>query len=347
MSTLPQLPASSRRRGSGRRAMLAWVKGLSSSVVELAAQLRRKRGYFDYRTLMMFRRAWFRTRSPSSLLHYMVFRRCLGFPLADRWVEALSNGVGSLNLVQQRRALGLLAEINVSVNQWITSLGADADISEFYYKQEEWRKLFARWLQSKSKQGICVVGNAAMLNESGLGEFIERQGLVVRFNHYQSVESAVSDIGEKRDVWVVSPKLNMTAPSDLQWLVMSGPDVRFHLKDWTNVRPLLQAGIQVLTVPLPYWRRLVAELQAPPSSGLLFLLWLREMLGSWEDVSAVGFGVSTAAFPPDDTGRKHPDKFYHHANKSHKAASRHNWFRERMLLQRWQNEGLTIIKPPK
>jgi hypothetical protein len=153
--------------------------------------------------------------------------------------------------------------------------------------------------------------------------------MVVRFNLFRSEGTTGVDIGERLGVWVVAPGFSGFPPPRVEWIVVSGPDVQFRLQGWKRLLPALSNGACVLTVPLPPWRRLVARLQAPPSAGVLFLFWLRSMLGSWDGVTVVGFGVEASAAVR-----------YHYADRRQQPVRRHNWEGERILLRHWKSEGL-------
>lgn len=312
----------------GERGLPAIGGRLPTLALAFVARRRRAKGYYDGRTLALFRCVWLRTCSVSALLDYVLFRRDLGFPLADRWVVALSTGLKHLSARRQRLASALLAEVGASAgSDWVKLLAANR--TALHEQQEAWREAFAQWILQQAEVGICVVGNAGAMRGSGLGQVIDQHGLVVRFNRFRGAESDVADIGERLDVWVVAPGYTGAPPPAVRWIVVSGPDMRFRRQNWDSLGPALDAGVAVLTTPLPLWRELVAQLQAPPSAGLLFLAWLRALLGSWDGVIAVGFGVSASSNAP-----------YHHAVRRHRAVARHNWPEERALLQHWHSEGL-------
>jgi hypothetical protein len=88
------------------------------------------------------------------------------------------------------------------------------------------------------------------------------------------------------------------------------------------------AGAQVLTVPLPVWKALVARLQAPPSAALLLLAWLHA-LGGWE-----GLRIAAIAWGGDPAGR------HHLVQPNRKTGSRHRWEREAQIVKEWRNAGL-------
>jgi hypothetical protein len=201
-------------------------------------------------------------------------------------------------------------------------------------EQESWRAEFRQWLQARCQQGLCVVGNGGTLLGAGLGRWIDSHGVVVRFNRFQGAASTAVDIGHRLDVWVTSADQDIAVPSGVPWIVVSGPEMAFRLQNWGRFADSLSSRSKVLTVPLPPWRELVAELQAPPSAGLLFLAWARSLMGGWTSLQAVGFaGVRAGARP------------YHHANIRHRPGARHHWAAELQVLRRWQEEGLHIELP--
>jgi hypothetical protein len=304
--------------------------GLPVSVLELAARRRRAKGFYDGRTLALFRRAWVRGRSMSTLLDYALFRRDLGFPLATRWAAPLRAGLAQLPTRRRRVAAALLAEVDGD-SGWNGGAQAGGAGAALQTMQDAWRDAFVRMICEQRRAGVCVVGNAGMLIGAGLGTAIDGHGVVVRFNRFRAANSNEIDIGSRVDVWVAAPGFEGPPPVGVKWIVVSGPDMRFRRQNWESLRPALDAGAAVLTVPLGPWRSLVAQLQAPPSAGVLFLAWLRSVLGSWQGVRAIGFGM-----PAGGAGT------YHHADPHHKAVERHNWTAERALLLRWHDEGLKL-----
>jgi hypothetical protein len=141
----------------------------------------------------------------------------------------------------------------------------------------------------------------------------------------------LQDVGQRLDVWVASPGYRGPAPQQVQWIVMTGPDVRYTLYNWKIVLPLLTNGARVLTVPLDVWRKLVLRLQAPPSAGVLLLQWLHDLNKGWQGITAGGIGAWTG------TGA------YHMALEAHKADSRHRWPAEYDLVAHWQEQGLKAL----
>jgi len=327
-ATLYRLLAPLRGR-RGERGLPAGGRALPAPLLALAARRRRAKGFYDCRTLALFRRAWLRSRSPAALMEYALFRRDLGFPLGARWVAPLRQSLPQLGARHRRLAIALLAEAGACLSNAVVAPG------EIGAMQGDRGEAFAQLMRAGAVAGICVVGNAATLVGSQLGTTIDRHGLVVRFNRFRGPDSDPVDIGTRIDVWVVAPGFEGAPPAGVRWIVVSGPEMRFRRHNWDSLRPALDAGAAVLTVPLAPWRRLVKALQAPPSAGLLFLAWLHSMLGSWEGVRAVGFGIGAPS-----------GNAYHHADPRHKAVGRHHWAGERLVLQSWQDEGLHVGAGP-
>ena len=202
-------------------------------------------------------------------------------------------------------------------------------------KQYDWRKELHAFLAGcVAGDGICVVGNAGIMRGARLAAGIDAHACVVRFNTFTSELTDQEDMGRKTDIWGVAPnyRSNVLAEGFRGRIMLSGPDVRYRLADWSGLSALVDLNMPVLTTPLSVWKQLVRELGAPPSIGMVFLAWLRNLLGSWRGVSVAGFG----ALLPECA-------VYHHTDASHKPSGRHNWVMEARLLQRWQHEGLTSL----
>jgi hypothetical protein len=178
----------------------------------------------------------------------------------------------------------------------------------------------------RSAPSICVVGNHAGMTGSALGEKIDAHAYVVRFNQYRSAHTQSCDLGEKADVWVRMPGVERTGIDfSGDWVVISGPDLRYRLSNWEVARALLERGTPMLTVPIEVWRPLVERLAAPPTAGLLFLAWLKQIRPEGlQNVGIAGFQRS------DEAGVA-----YHHAIPDKRPGPRHNWQQERRILAQW------------
>ena len=332
-------------------------------------QRRRRRGRYDRRTLDCFRLAWKRCRSRRNLLAYLKCRRDFGYPPPGRLGSLLLREFSCAPASQQRLLVNWLSEAGrADLIQAIRSsdlreladrspaaaaalvargeaLSGFADsLARMHLAQADWLAAFAAFLR-QHKDSICVVGNAGSLDGAGLGGIIDGHQVVVRFNHYSAGNQAGGapfdyrrppqhDIGGNTQVWVRAPNLTPPYPplgTQLRWVLITGPDVRYQLSSWQEIVPLLHRGCRVLTVPLVVWRALVRELRAPPSAGLLVLAWIMRILNGPEGLAAAGFQ------------RRPTAERYHYALHGHKPAQRHNWQAERALLCRWQAAGLRFV----
>lgn len=320
------------------------------------AARQRRLGRYDRKMLTAAAAAWRLAPSTERLLTYALLRRDMGLPLPSRWVALMSAGLGRLRSARRRLALGLLAEHGVHTldglpEAWLQDaanyLPALAQygagtlpqllLQRLHAKQTEWRQQFAAWLAECSLTGpIAIVGNAATLEGAGLGSAIEACSAVVRFNRCGAGADFAADVGSRTDVWVVSPAYRGPIPAGVRWILLTGPDMRYRLQDWSMVIPLLAADRPVLTFPLDIWRQLVSSLQAPPSAGMLTLTWLSQLLpDAWSSlrVAGIGTGLNVA-------GR------YHRTNKQQSAASRHHWIAEQSIITDWARQGLVRLDIP-
>jgi Glycosyltransferase family 29 (sialyltransferase) len=331
----------------------SWVRWLPPRVLSAVGWWRRKKGFYDKLTLHIFHVSWRRSRSLSSLVAYLLFRRDMGYPLKTRWARVLIENMEMFGARHRRLVLALLAESNranldlVPIPYVVESAGRMAPLASHLETmeigkghpwlapldrmQERWREDFKEFFSQRRSGGICIVGNSGSLSGAGLGNQIDSHALVVRFNCYRSSKTLVADIGSQIDVWVGAPDFSGTPPEGVPWAIVSGPDVRFRKQKWESMKSRLAAERPVLTVPLAIWRDLVARTEAPPSAGVLFLAWLKEFLGSWEGVSIAGFCASTRETP------------YHHAESKRQPSPRHNWNKEKELLRLWQSQGLVSL----
>lgn len=319
----------------------------------IRGKYRRQKGFYDKETLRYFAATWISTATPKDLLHYALFRRDLGMPLPSRWGKLIFNALPYYSADDRRNALGLLAErgpdylssidkvllldglrlpavaSNVSSNTSGLQGLAQIDLC-----QPRWRSKFGDEVRAAaSSSGVAVIGNGATLFGLEAGGHIDCHGLVVRFNHFMGRPELSRDVGGRTDVWVVSPGYHGPIPETVSWVVMTGPDMRFRLGDWSNVLPLVERGVPLLTIPLSIWRSLVHVLRAPPSAGILVLAWLNSILGAtWEGISIAGIGSGVTK-----------DGRYHASLSRHRASSRHAWELEVQLVERWLQQGLSTM----
>jgi len=328
---------------------------------------RRRQGKYDKTTLGCLRKAWRKQPSLKYLLGYLAFRRDLGYLPSPPLLHALTEHIHKLPRRYVHQAVNLLCECGmessihlfmdpetllnlaersppaadlVRQNGQATVNTIDV-LAELQANQDEMRQQFADFL-SRNRGSVCIVGNAAGLSGAGMGEKIDAHDIVVRFNHYRSGTSRLEDTGGRIDVWVRAPNLNTAdLAEDLaenptaDWIVLSGPDIRYQLANWEPLRQQLEAGRKILTVPLDIWRALVNELQAPPSAGILLLAWVIRLMGNPGGITATGF---QSAVNPASVRQA-----YHQALPHHRPGHRHDWTGERELLNRWQSAGLILL----
>ncbi len=301
----------------------------------------RQAGHYNADTLRLFWRVWLDGHQPAALLRLALFRRDLGRPLPQRWVAGVLAAMPDLSPGLRHRAIGLLAEVAPHrlaslPAPWLQAAAALPGVAAALQTPASLNvAAFAAWLACQAN--LVVVGNAANLRGSGLGAAIDAHAAVVRFNHWQQADAPTSDIGARCDVWVVSPGHQGPVPAGLRWAIVSGPDVAFQVRRWALLDELQAAGVPVLTVPLPVWRGLVAELGAPPSAGVLALAWLHTLRPTgWQGVSVAGVGA----------GVERGTAAAHHIVRSgeRRVGQRHDWPAEAELFVAWQSQGLRRLR---
>ena len=333
-------------------------KWQSSELALWRAKRHRRAGRYDTATLELYRQAWALSPSPHRLLAYLGFRRDLGHRISVSEGQELANALSAFSGADEHKSANLLIEVGggakvqacmapgklaalASASPAIAHLHDEPEataakhLARLCREQETWRDEFTSVLRSTAGS-ICVVGNAANLIDSGLGTKIDGHETVVRFNQYLSESTEGSDIGEQTSAWVRAPNLRETKlrAQHPHWIVLSGADPIYQLRDWSTIVPLLQRGTQVITIPLEIWQQLVRELRAPPSAGVLFLAWAIKICGDPAAISVAGFQLQ---------GPARNNEQYHHALRHHKGSTRHHWPAERAILRRWHAQGLHVL----
>jgi hypothetical protein len=307
------------------------LQHLKATPLRWLARQRRSRGRYDHQTLQLYRLAQ-QTGDAVALLDYSRFRRDLGHPLPARCVDGLLAHYPSLSASRQWQIAALLREIGHPGldDQWANeTLGLG--LSHAAPNQADWRGGFRKTLLAERSRGICVVGNSGALVGSRLGDTIDSAGVVIRFNRFRSDRINAADIGTRTTVWVTAPDYQGPGPKAVDWVVISGPDVCYHMRHWQPFETRLRAARPVITVPLKCWRDMVSVLCAPPSAGVLTLAWLHHLLGGWSDITAVGIGSGLGGG-------------YHHARRV--RSSRHAWAKEAALVRSWADQGLNVLPGP-
>lgn len=272
------------------------------------ASLARRKGHYNLTTLWSFRKCWILSQKTTDYIRYLAFRRDLGYPV---------------NSHQHRRLQGLF-RTQFHYRLWQLRNPGSARL----YRQllnSHMQVTCCKLLQQRLQQADAIqfVGNSGNLINSKLGPKIDSAALVVRFNRCFSNKSNAEDTGQKTDIWVGAPDVNFKAP-EASCYIITGPN----MLNWLSRRPPTFSELTPLYgVPLAPWRELVKQLAAPPSAGLLVLKWFIQMAPTCEKW-VCGFSLSQQVTQ------------YHHADKEHKAVSRHNWEQEMRVLNIWLQQKL-------
>lgn len=333
---------------------------LPAWALRLNARRRQALGLYDTATEAWFRDAWQHSRSAADLVAWLRFRRELGLVVDARQADLLASLLRDPRGAPARRAAELLieggmptavsgapeparfagyADESPPIAACLREAGIDipepaARLADLHRQQTTWRDELGALLGGGAG-AACIVGNAASLSGSRLGQRIDDHALVVRFNRWRSAATADADIGRRLDVWVCTsrflPDLPSLAVAPPAWLVLSGPDARFDRDgrrvDWSQVLALVDQGVRVVTVPLDVWRDAVGPLEAPPSAGVLMLAWAQRLL-------VPGTRLAIAGFDSAGGGR------YHHADQRQRPGRRHAWRREAALIDSWRLDDL-------
>ncbi|MFK7889191.1 MAG: glycosyltransferase family 29 protein [Granulosicoccus sp.] len=171
---------------------------------------------------------------------------------------------------------------------------------------------------------VAVVGNGPGVLERRDGAFIDDHDVVVRFNAAAITSAYQPHVGNKTDLWVVSPALP-ASEKDLpaKAIAISGINpFAGRSKYWRTVRSRRISTIAQFSAD--HWYELVNELAAPPSAGILLLKSLARY-NSRLEINIFGFSR------PVDLASQTPGAHY---SDSRRGSTRHNWHSEAHLLER-------------
>lgn len=280
-----------------------------------------KRGQLNTATLWFFRCWAMVDKSPVAYLQYLICRRQLGYPLTPmrrRQVERFLKQpawwlfIKGIRRHQLRQLHNLVNEARCGnqvrgpqaamVKRWLT-------------QQDVWNQHLQQSLQSA--QRIHIVGNSPVLKGKNQGRDIDSADLVIRFNHFTSIHTRHQDIGQKLNIWVTAPAYNGPRPAQPDFVITTGANMLYWQQRFDHLAEYDQKQTPVLDIPLAVWRRLVRQLAAPPSAGILTIAYLLELQKEHAytfAVKAFGFGYQ----PQKSTS-------YHLAKPNHPAVQRHNW----------------------
>lgn len=174
-----------------------------------------------------------------------------------------------------------------------------------------------------SEGSICVIGNSPSVIGANMGNWINAQRVVIRFNNYCLGPEFSDDIGSKTDVWVrmlPTPLIDRKLQAEVGAVVFTGPNSIYRsIVKWPEV---LEISSQVTSTGF-FDEELFFELQSiigsPPSSGLMVCYTIYRVLGYFPESSMIGLSID---------GNVEDDGVYHYSDPMAFAAPRHNWEKE-------------------
>lgn len=283
------------------------------------AQYRRKKGTYNYKTLSFYEKACELSPTSSKIVAFAKFQRDINGIITSETLQKLEAiPQGAKNAYAQ--ANRLLLEKKPERTS-LASISTDTNYKTILHKQKLWREELLSWLDNKS---IAVVGNGVNLEFSNLGESIEAQAIICRFNLFPKSTSARIDTGKRTDIWIVSPEIATSTSlpdANIKWIIVTGGDVRFTLQNWQWSQQHLKNNRRIITVPVQNWSELIQQFEAPPSAGILWLSYLLSQPDLKIDLHLYGF----------DRHINQSSK-YHITSSKYKPSNRHAWKKERVYL---------------
>ena len=295
------------------------------------AQQRRSKGLYDATTLDYFKCAC--ERSPKVTYHmaYARLQRDIHGNIDHKTLDILQQAAALQvpNTTISNRLKQTLSEfsppnMDVVKRSILQNNGQSikaVELDTINSSQPAWRQELFEYLHSKS---VAVVGNGTSLANTNMGQSIDSNTIVCRFNHFPEIGDVTNDVGHRTDIWITSPDVlneKKILPNTLTWVIISGGDVRYTLQNWGGAINHLKHGRRIITIPLEVWSSLVKQFQAPPSAGILWLHYLSTHQHLNVTIHAYGFDKT-------DTNYQH----YHIGSKSFKPSSRHAWGKEKEYL---------------
>lgn len=184
---------------------------------------------------------------------------------------------------------------------------------------------------------VALVGNGPSILDHPQGQYIDSHDVVIRFNRAVLTNYYKPYTGIRTSLQVLSPNLvKRTSNSDQEAMAISGINILQGESGYWNNLAKLVPRVRLAVFPQTVWYKLVEELNAPPSAGLLTLISLANLQGI--EVSAFGFskkGINSdlpSARTNDGLSRFHPSRNHYGDRKP--ASTRHNWMSEAQLITR-------------
>jgi len=213
------------------------------------------------------------------------------------------------------------------LNQVKGSKAASGKEMDFFRRLLEHESEFER-LVLESNGEVCVVGNAPTETGKGLGEEIDSNRLVIRFNSYSTDYPYCEDYGLKTDVWVRMPfhPYVKNELNDRHKLVIFSGSNRLNrpYPDWDSIMHLAEK-VKVSFFNKKYFYELQDKLGAPPTSGLMVCYMLYKIIGPLlpRHYYGLSFSAKGAGSGADN---------YHYSDANASSGVRHYWNREKEIF---------------
>lgn len=144
------------------------------------------------------------------------------------------------------------------------------------------------------RDSIAIVGNSPCELGRGKGDEIDAHAVVIRLNNFVTEPPFAQDYGQKATVWVRGRnRMTRERPEDsFDFIIYAASHLFSHPFDWgKKVLPYQQRGSGTVTFNDLYYR-LYHKLGAPPSSGLLTIQAVCDILGEHAKPNCYGFAFT-------------------------------------------------------
>lgn len=197
---------------------------------------------------------------------------------------------------------------------------------EELYKKEKLES-FKNYLKGKT---IAIVGGSPCELGKNRGKEIDSHDIVIRFNNYSQEKKYICDYGKKTNIWVRQSSKDVVNKKDLSiydYVIWADDFTSFKVRSDDNLKIMeyyfKNYSSKLLSIESDYYKKLKKDSNIlRPTSGAIILYFLKEVLGSLENVDAYGF-----AFLLNDVN---DDK--HFFDKLCKISQIHDFFQETPFL---------------
>lgn len=193
------------------------------------------------------------------------------------------------------------------------------------------------------KRTVAIVGNGPSLLHKPNGQIIDDHDVVLRFNSPVLTEDYQRYSGKRTDVLVVSPNLAKKTPyNGINALSISGINILQGESGYWSRLAKLTPYVKLAVFNQVYWYKLVEELKAPPSAGVLAIA----SLANQKDLKITAFGF-TARDPGTPNCASMRNIASECSNGAHygdqqAASTRHNWTAEAALVKKLVDSTLSV-----